>query len=154
MAKRKGVGDQRAQMDKSSDRSAKIKPANHKVLAQSQAHQGDGETLRVVGIGASAGGLEAFEQFFTHLPPDTGLAFVLIQHLDPTHKSILTDLIKKYTQMGVTEVRDGMLIEANNVYVIPPNKDMAILNGTLYLMEPSSTRPASAHRLFLSFPGR
>ena len=65
---------------------------------------------------------------------------MLIQHLDPTHKSILTDLIKKYTKMRVTEVRDGMVIEANNVYVIPPNKDMAILNGTLYLMEPSSPR--------------
>jgi len=96
--------------------------------------------LRVVGVGASAGGLEAFENFFTSLPPDTGLAFVLIQHLDPTHKSILTDLLKKYTKMVVREVRDGMVMEANCVYVIPPNKDMAILNGTLYLMEPSSPR--------------
>ncbi|MGB6063474.1 MAG: chemotaxis protein CheB [Desulfomonilaceae bacterium] len=140
MTKRKRVGDQVAQKVKSLEKLGKIKPANGKVLAQSQARQGDGETLRVVGIGASAGGLEAFEQFFTSIPPDTGLAFVLVQHLDPTHKSILTDLLKKYTAMSVTEVRDGMVVEANNVYVIPPNKDMAILNGTCYLMEPSAPR--------------
>ena len=59
----------------------------------------------IVGIGASAGGLEAFEQFFTNMPPDTGMAFVLIQHLDPNHKSILTDLIRRYTKMKVVEVR-------------------------------------------------
>ena len=62
----------------------------------------------IVGIGASAGGLEAFEQFFTHTPPDTGMAFVLIQHLDPKHKSILSDLVQRYTRMTVHEVEDGM----------------------------------------------
>jgi two-component system, chemotaxis family, CheB/CheR fusion protein len=137
--KKSGTGKE-AQKDKRQEKSDKIKPANHKVLAQSQARQGAGEMLRVVGIGASAGGLEAFENFFTNLPSDSGMAFVLVQHLDPTHKSILTDLIKKYTSMVVTEVRDGMAMEPNSVYVIPPNKDMAILNGTLYLMEPSAPR--------------
>ncbi len=82
-----------------------------------------------MGIGASAGGLEAFQQFFTHLPSDTGLAYVLIQHLDPTHKSILTDLLTKYTEMNVMEVTDGMKAEPNRVHVIPPNKDMAILTA-------------------------
>jgi two-component system CheB/CheR fusion protein len=90
----------------------------------------------IVGIGASAGGLEAFEQFFTHLPPDTGLGFVLIPHLAPKHKSILGDLLKKYTDMEVLQVEEGMRVEPNHVYVIPPNKDMAILNGILQLMEP------------------
>lgn len=94
----------------------------------------------IVGIGASAGGLEAFEQFFNNMPPDNGMAFVLVQHLDPTHKSILTDLIRSYTRMSVTEVKDGMKVEPNTVYVIPPNSDMAIMNGLLHLMYPSAAR--------------
>ncbi len=115
------------------------KDTNHRVISTAQVANDKG-SLRVVGIGASAGGLDAFEHFFTHMAPDTGLAFVLIQHLDPTHKSILTDLVARYTAMPVAEVKDGMVVEPNSVYVIPPNKDMAILNGTLYLMEPSSAR--------------
>ncbi|MFH0823591.1 MAG: chemotaxis protein CheB, partial [Pseudomonadota bacterium] len=91
----------------------------------------------IVGIGASAGGLEAFEQFFTHTQPDTGMAFVLIQHLDPKHKSILSELIQRYTRMTVQQVEDGMEVEPNSVYVIPPNRNMALLHGTLHLPEPS-----------------
>ncbi|AFM24720.1 chemotaxis protein CheB [Desulfomonile tiedjei] len=140
MAKKKSADGKEGQKHKLQGTSEGIKPANQKVLIESQSRQRDRQTLRVVGIGASAGGLEAFEHFFTNLPPDTGLSFVLVQHLDPTHKSILTDLIKKYTRMEVREVTDGTVIEANYVYVIPPNKDMAILNGTLYLMDPSSPR--------------
>lgn len=92
----------------------------------------------IVGIGASAGGLEAFEKFFTNLPPDTGMAFVLVQHLDPTHKSILSELIKRYTRMKVVEVEDGMLVEPNSVFVIPPNRYMGILHGKLHLLEPTA----------------
>ncbi|MDQ7785840.1 MAG: CheR family methyltransferase, partial [Desulfomonilaceae bacterium] len=92
----------------------------------------------IVGIGASAGGLDAFEKFFTNLPPDTGMAFVLVQHLDPTHKSILSELIKRYTIMKVVEVEDGMPVKPNSVFVIPPNRYMGILNGTLYLLEPTA----------------
>ncbi len=91
----------------------------------------------IVGIGASAGGLEAFEQFFTHTPPDTGMAFVLIQHLDPKHKSILSELVRRYTKMSVYEVKDGMRVEPNTVYVIPPNRNMALLHGILHLLEQS-----------------
>jgi two-component system CheB/CheR fusion protein len=94
----------------------------------------------IVGIGASAGGLEAFEQFFTNMPPDSGMAFVIVQHLDPTHKSILADLVKRYTRMDVFEVEDGMKVEPNCVYIIPPNRDMAILHGILQLIEPVSAR--------------
>ena len=94
----------------------------------------------IVGIGASAGGLEAFEQFFTNIPDDkvaeTGMAFVLVQHLDPDHKSILVDLVKRYTKMKVFEVKDGMAVQPNCTYIIPPNRDMAILHGKLHLMEP------------------
>ncbi|HMQ51704.1 MAG TPA: chemotaxis protein CheB [Anaerolineae bacterium] len=94
----------------------------------------------IVGIGASAGGLEAFDKFFTHMPPDSDMAFVLVQHLDPTHESILVDLIRRYTRMEVFQVQDGMKIRPNCIYVIPPNRDMAILHGTLHLMEPSARR--------------
>ncbi len=89
----------------------------------------------IVGIGASAGGLEAFEQFFTHAPPDTGMAFVLIQHLDPKHKSILSELVQRYTKMPVHEVEDGVAVVPNTVYVIPPNRNMALLHGNLHLLE-------------------
>ena len=94
----------------------------------------------VVGIGASAGGLEAFEQFFNYMPPDTGMAFVLVSHLDPTHKSILSELIRSYTRMQVREVEDSMLVAPNTIYVIPPDRDMALMHGKLHLMEPSAPR--------------
>lgn len=88
----------------------------------------------VVGIGASAGGLEAFGQLFIHMPVDSGAAFIVIQHLDPTHSSLLTDLLKRYTTMAVVAVEDGMRVEPNRVHVIPPNNDMVIQNGVLKLM--------------------
>ncbi len=96
----------------------------------------------IVGIGASAGGLAAFEAFFSGMPPDSdpGMAFVLVQHLAPDHKSILTDLIRRYTRMKVFEVEDGMAVRSNCAYIIPPNRDMAFLNGTLQLLEPSAPR--------------
>ena len=96
----------------------------------------------IVGIGASAGGLAAFEAFFSGMPADTdpGMAFVLVQHLAPDHKSILTDLIRRYTRMQVFEVEDGMKVLPNCAYIIPPNRDMAFLNGTLQLMEPAAPR--------------
>lgn len=92
----------------------------------------------IVGIGASAGGLAAFEAFFSAMPVDTesGMAFVLVQHLSPDHKSILSDLVKRYTHMHVYEVEDGMEVKPNCAYIIPPNRDMAFLNGTLQLLEP------------------
>jgi two-component system CheB/CheR fusion protein len=96
----------------------------------------------VVGIGASAGGLAAFEAFFSGMPPlaDPDMAFVLVQHLDPNHKSILSDLIRRYTRMQVFEVEDGMVVRPNCAYIIPPNRDMAFLNGALHLTEPASPR--------------
>ncbi|MBD2299329.1 PAS domain-containing protein [Nostoc sp. FACHB-190] len=87
----------------------------------------------IVGIAASAGGLEAFTQLLSHLPIDTGMAFVLIQHLDPNQKSLLTEILAKTTQMPVCEVQNGMLVEPNQVYVIPPNRKMTLLKGVLQL---------------------
>ena len=96
----------------------------------------------VVGIGASAGGLAAFEAFFSGMPADVepGMAFVLVQHLAPDHKSLLADLIRRYTRMQVFEVEDGMVVQKNCAYIIPPNHDMAFLNGALQLLEPIAPR--------------
>ena len=94
----------------------------------------------IVGIGASAGGLEAFEEFFANMPSDSGMAFVLVQHLSVPHKSILHDLVRRYTRMEVFEVVDRMEVKPNCVYVIPPGKDMALLHGELHLMEPAAAR--------------
>ena len=94
----------------------------------------------IVGIGASAGGLEAFEQFFTHMPANSGIAFVLVQHLDPNRKSMLVELIQRYTRMTVYQVEDHMRIEPNGVYIIPPNRDMKLENQMLYLFEPTAPR--------------
>ena len=75
----------------------------------------------IVGVGASAGGLEAFSELLRNLPADTGMAFVLVQHLDPNHASILADLLGNYTHMPVMQVHDDVPVKPNHVYVIPPN---------------------------------
>jgi chemotaxis methyl-accepting protein methylase len=98
------------------------------------------DTGYVVGIGASAGGLEAFEQFFTNMRADSGMAFVLIPHLAPEHKSMMVELLTRYTKMGVFQAENGMRVDPNCVYVIPPNKDMAIMKRTLQLLEPVDRR--------------
>jgi two-component system CheB/CheR fusion protein len=98
--------------------------------------------LPIIGIGASAGGLEAFKAFFDAMPADTGFAFVLVPHLDPTHVSIMPDLIQKHTEMQVLQIKDGMQVEPNTVYVVPPNQNLSILNSTLQLMELSQPRGA------------
>ncbi len=95
----------------------------------------------IVGIGASAGGLAAFEAFFsTGTLAGSNMAFVLVQHLAPNHASILTELVQRYTCMTVFEVEDGMVVKPGCVYIIPPNRDMALINGTLQLLEPSAPR--------------
>jgi len=94
----------------------------------------------IVGIGASAGGLEALEQFLSHVPERCGLAFVIVQHLDPTHKGIMPELLQRTTKMEVFQVKDRMKVKQNCVYVIPPNKDMSILHGVLHLFDPTAPR--------------
>ncbi len=96
----------------------------------------------IVGIGASAGGLAAFEAFFGGMPAktDPGMAFVLVQHLAPDHKSILSELLRRYTRMQVFEVEDGMVVRPNCIYIIPPGHDMAFLNGALQLLPPAEPR--------------
>ncbi len=87
----------------------------------------------VVGIGASAGGLEAFMQLLSHLPIDTGMAFVMIQHMLAAQESMLSVILSRSTQMQVHEVTDGMRVAPNQIYVIPPNASMTIDRGMLNL---------------------
>jgi chemotaxis methyl-accepting protein methylase/PAS domain-containing protein len=94
----------------------------------------------IIGIGASAGGLEALEHFLSHVPKSSGLAFVIVQHLDPTRKGIMPELLQRTTGMKVVQVRDRTVVQPNCVYVIPPNKDMSILHAALHLLEPVSPR--------------
>ena len=94
----------------------------------------------IVGIGASAGGLEAIEEFFDNTPSGGNMAFVIIQHLSPEHKSIMGSLLEKHTQMKVIEVRDGLKIQPDYIYLNSPNKEVNVLNGVLYLAEPVKTR--------------
>ena len=99
-----------------------------------------GGSFPIVALGASAGGLEAFEQFFRHVPADSGMAFVLVPHLDPSHASILTEILQRSTAMPVVEAQDQMAVAPNRVYVIPPNRDMAIFHGALQLSVPEPPR--------------
>ena len=98
------------------------------------------DTFPVVGIGASAGGLEAMEIFFRNLPPEPGMAFVVVQHLDPTTKGMLTELLQRTTTMKALQATDGMKVEPDHIYVIPPNADLSPCNGTLHLQKPSAER--------------
>lgn len=84
----------------------------------------------IVGIGASAGGLEAFSALLKHLPLDSGMGFVLVQHLDPEHDSALTQLLGRATSLPVREVTNNLRIEPNHVYVIPPNRNLSIAGGS------------------------
>ena len=94
----------------------------------------------VVGIGASAGGLEAFSKLLAALPLDTGMAFVLVQHLDPTHESLLTALLGRTTGLKVSEIVDGSSVEADHVFVIPPNANLSIKHGVLRLSPRAAAR--------------
>lgn len=98
------------------------------------------ELFPIVGIGASAGGLEAFTELLSHLPTDTGMGFVLIQHLSPHQKSMLSEILARTTQMPVTEVQDGMTVAPDHVYIIPPNSLMTISQGILQLHPRDETR--------------
>jgi two-component system, chemotaxis family, CheB/CheR fusion protein len=107
-----------------------------KGAAKSKLSQSPGEVPEVcpvVGLGASAGGLEAFSLLLEHLPKQTGMAFALVQHLDPTRESHLSEILSRSTEMPVMEVKDGIHLEPDRVYVIPPNTSMSVSDGTLKL---------------------
>ncbi|MFV5688080.1 chemotaxis protein CheB [Flavobacterium sp. ZT3R25] len=100
----------------------------------------DTNDFPVIGIGASAGGLEALELFFRNMPNNSGMAFVVIQHLDPTHVGIMPELLQRMTQMEVLQATDILKVKPNHVYVIPPNKSLSILKGRLHLFDPVESR--------------
>src|SRR5581483_10696184 len=100
-------------------------------------------TFPVVGVGASAGGLEAFTKLLKALPPKPGMAFVLIPHLDPARESAMADLLGRATTMPVTQVVDGTRVEPDQVYVLPPNQEMTIMQGALHLV--TRTGPGRLH---------
>ncbi|MEP7134996.1 MAG: chemotaxis protein CheB [Chloroflexota bacterium] len=94
----------------------------------------------IIGIGSSAGGLEALELFLTNVPKDSGMAFVIVQHLDPTRKDLMVELLQRCTTMPVMQVKDRTPVKPNCVYVIPPNYDMSILHDVLHLLPPVEPR--------------
>ena len=100
----------------------------------------EGGSFPIIGIGASAGGLEAIEQFLRHLPAGSGMACVVVQHLDPTQKGMMVELLQRATTLKVLQVKDRMKVEPDHVYVIPPNQDMSILHGVLHLLAMAAPR--------------
>jgi two-component system CheB/CheR fusion protein len=100
----------------------------------------DSSDFPIVGIGASAGGLEALEVFFKNTPKNPGMAFVVIQHLDPNYVGMLPELLQRVTSMQVVQATDMLQVQSNHVYVIPPNKSLTILEGVLHLFDPIQTR--------------
>src|SRR5262245_12059081 len=117
-------------------------PAAPQAVAPPEPTVPDEETLQplIVGIGASAGGLEAYKAFFEKMPADNDIAFVLVQHLAPNHTSMLVDLIGRHTQMPVVEATDGAQVEARHVYIIPPDATLTITDGVLQLSKPAPPR--------------
>ena len=113
-----------------------------KVTLPSNKKASDSDTGKfpIVCIGASAGGLEALEQFLSNVPAISEMAYIVIQHLDPTHKGILPELLQRISLLEVFQVKENMTVRVNSVYVIPPNKSMSILHGVLHLFEPTEIR--------------
>lgn len=112
-----------------------IEPVNQPINTNQEPATTDERQLFIVGIGASAGGLEALERFFKSMPADTGAAFVIIQHLSPDFKSVMDELLARHTRMPIHRVENGMLVEANSIYLIPPRKEMIISAGRLLLTD-------------------
>jgi two-component system, chemotaxis family, CheB/CheR fusion protein len=110
------------------------------------------EPRYVVGIGGSAGSIEAFRAILTHLRPDTGMAFLFALHLAPQHESELDEILGRSTEMPVTEARDGMVVKANHVYVISPNHDLQVQQGVIRAKHPRtmSIRHHQADLLLIS----
>ena len=142
MAKKKRNQNINGQVAENQEKS-EVPPTDESAVSSEQEKEKKVENSKfpIVGVGASAGGLEALEQFFQNMTSDyddQGIAFVVVQHLLPDRKSIMTELIKGYTKIKVFEVADGMKVEPNCAYIIPPNRDMAILHGVLQLMQPAT----------------
>jgi|WetSurMetagenome_2_1015567.scaffolds.fasta_scaffold12018_5 two-component system, chemotaxis family, CheB/CheR fusion protein len=104
-------------------------------IQEDPTNEGVPNTFPVIGIGASAGGLEALNALFEKMPEDTGAAFVVVQHLAPTKESSMPELLGRRTRLPVHQVTDNTRLEPNTIYLIPPDKNMSIVNGTLQLLD-------------------
>src|SRR5579859_1123498 len=120
----------------------KTMPKKSRNKSTAKKEQGENR-FPVVAIGASAGGLEAMTQLLQSLSPNTGMAFVYVQHLSPDHKSILTSILAKTTLMKVQEVKNKMLMQPDNLYVIPPDKEMMVMDGHIKLIPRTKERVAN-----------
>jgi two-component system, chemotaxis family, CheB/CheR fusion protein len=148
--KRKAQPLKKAGGSKKSARKQRITPKSSKknkagtARSAEKAEQADREksalNFPIVAIGGSAGAFKAIEKFFTHMPSDRGIAFVIVMHLDPSHKGFLSETIQNFTPMKVLQAEDGMRVQPDQVYVIPSNKDMAIHKGKLLLLNPAQPR--------------
>ncbi len=125
---------------KKSSKTSLRKPKPHSKSPTDVSGRYEKSAFPIVGIGASAGGLEALELFLKNVPSGSAMAFIIVQHLDPTHKGIMVELLQRATLMPIVQVKDRMKVEPNHVYVIPPNKDMSILHGVLHLLVPLAPR--------------
>jgi two-component system CheB/CheR fusion protein len=119
-----------------------VKSGKSKSIESSKVNTSDTDAylFPIVGIGASAGGLEALEQFLGNVPNNTGMAYIVVQHLDPTHKGMLPELLQRISKMQVLQVKNRMAVVQNCIYVIPPNKTMSLVKGVLYLYKPTQER--------------
>src|SRR3978361_1678294 len=106
---------------------------------QDHAEKHNNRSFPIIGIGGSAGSFKALERFFLHMPVDSGVAIIIIIHLDPKHAVHIAELSQKYTAMPVVQAQDSMEVEKDHVYVIPPNKDMGIHNRKLLLLNHTKT---------------
>ena len=109
------------------------------ILSLDERGSDDPGTTQIVGPGASAGGLEALEQFLANVPVDSGLAYIVVQDLDPTHKAMLVELLQRATVMPVRSATESLRVEPNVIYVIPPNTELSVVRGLLHIC-------ASGHR--------
>ncbi len=112
---------------------------NKQMIGMGDPDASDGQFF-IVGLGGSAGGFEAYEEFFKNTPPDTGMGFVLVSHLDPEKTDLLPELIQRYTTMPVTQAKNDLRVMSDHVYIIPPNNYMTIFGGVLKLSEMSNDR--------------
>ena len=124
-------------------RSSRRRASSSAIAVPEPAQRAAPERALVVGIGASAGGLEALKAFFGAMPPKSGMVFIVVVHLDPTHSSLMPELLARSTPLSVEHARDRQPLEADHVYVIPPNRTLTLDQGLIHLHEVAdSTRPA------------
>ena len=119
-----------------------VRPKSRRRSAAARGQLRGATDFAVVGIGASAGGLDACRKLVDALPADVGMAFILVQHLDPTHESMMVDLLAGHTSMTVQQATDGMPLERDHLYVIPPGTYLSVGNGALRLSQPQARHGA------------